>query len=449
MNRFYRRLMLVTLALMLVVTGVTVSAQDSTIDVGVPLDSSVSGDVEFWHFWGSPIRRNAIRRVVALCQQALPNVTITEVFKPFGEIWTANIAAVAAGSGMPDVIVSDRLQLGREASDGIYQSLQPWIERDGVDSARFYPFTWEQTVYEGESYGIPFETDVRVLFYNKTLFEQAGLDPNDPPETWEELVEYDEALRQIDENGEIQRIGFYPLEGPSQDIWALANSHDWVLDDGSVVVNSPEVVETYEWIKSFVDAYGGYDNIQEFRGTFGPAPNDGFMSGRVAMRADIAGYASGLNFYRPRITLAEGENPVEFQWGVAPLPHAEDSEATSWSGGFTMSIPTGSDNPEAAWEVLKCLTSPAGQASWARDTYAIPSDIQAANDPILLADPNWQFFMQAMDNSQSSTLVTGYPNYMEQLNQRNEAIYRGDVEIQQALDEAQAAIDETIATNSP
>ncbi|MGH7960775.1 MAG: hypothetical protein ACRERD_02975, partial [Candidatus Binatia bacterium] len=71
--------------------------------MGGLLNPEVSGEVEFWHFWGSPVRRTAIRRVVALCQSQLPNTTITEVFKPFGDIWTANIAAVAAGSGMPDV----------------------------------------------------------------------------------------------------------------------------------------------------------------------------------------------------------------------------------------------------------------------------------------------------------------------------------------------------------
>jgi multiple sugar transport system substrate-binding protein len=67
----------------------------------IPLNAEVSGNVELWHFWGSPVRRTAIRRVIAICSEQLPNVSVVETFKPFGDIWTANIAAVAAGSGMP------------------------------------------------------------------------------------------------------------------------------------------------------------------------------------------------------------------------------------------------------------------------------------------------------------------------------------------------------------
>jgi multiple sugar transport system substrate-binding protein len=242
-------------------------------------------------------------------------------------------------------------------------------------------------------------------------------------------------------------MGFMPLINVGQDIWALTNGHNWV-QDGAPVMNAPEVAETLEWIKGWVDRYGGWDNYQAFRGTLGAAPNDAFMSGRVAMIADIAGYSSQINFYRPRIALAEGENPVEFQWGMGNLPHAEDSEPASWSGGFTLSIPTGAENPEAAWEFIKCMGSPQGQASWARDTYATPSNLEAINDPVLMADPNWQFIVNAMDISSTSEFVTGYPNYMEQINQRQESIFRGDVPVEQALEEAQAAVDQTIADNS-
>src|SRR5690349_1961288 len=108
--KFSRIMVFLLLAVLLLLLGSLATAQEAP-DMGVPLNAEVSGNVEFWHHWGSPVRRTAIRRVVAMCQQALPNITIEEVFKPFGEGWTANIAAVAAGSGMPDVIVSDRLQL--------------------------------------------------------------------------------------------------------------------------------------------------------------------------------------------------------------------------------------------------------------------------------------------------------------------------------------------------
>lgn len=439
-------LVIVIILTSLPLLNVTAQDTDMNTDMGVALNPDVSGDVEFWHFWASPIRRNAIRRVIAMCQEALPNITVTDVVKPFGDIWTANIAAVAAGSGMPDVIVEDMPKLPQAAADGIEQNLQPLIDRDQLDTSRFWPFAWNQTLYEGESYGMPFETDVRVLFYNKTLFEEAGLDPNKPPTTWGELEEYADKLDVVGEDGTLQRMAFFPLQGNvGPDVWAQANGHTWI-QDGAPVINDPKVVETLNWIKTWVDRYGGWPTVQEFRSSFGAAPNDAFMSGKVAMIVDIAGYNSFLNFYRPSVTLADGSS-VRVDWGVAPIPH--NGTPTSVSGGFALSIPTGADNPEAAWEFIKCATSPEAQISWARDTYSMPTDVNAANDPVLMADPNWQFFVEAMNTSTSGVFVPGYPNWGEQLGQRYESVWTGDVAPEQALEEAQQAVDDTIATNAP
>lgn len=450
MKSFSKCLIFVSLLMVLLSVGV-VAAQDGSGDtttngVGVPLNPEVSGNVEFWHFWGSPVRRNAIRRVIALCEQELPNIQVEEVFKPWGDIWTANIAAVAAGSGMPDVIVEDRPQLARIASEGIEQNLQSFADRDGIVGERFWPFTWEQTLYEGNTYGIPFETDVRVLFYNKSLFEQAGLDPNQPPTTWEEVWEYADALDVQNEDGSYEQIGFFPLMNIGVDVWAQTNGHQWI-QDGQPVIDSPEVVETLNWIKQWIERYGGWDNIQEFRANFGAPPNDPFMTNSVAMFGDIAGYSSIINFYDPRITLEDGSSE-RLEWGVALLPHDEDAAPSSSSGGFALSIPTGAENPEAAWEFIKCATSPAGQASWARDTSAIPSDVAAANDPVLMADPNWRFFIDAMETSQSMPLVPSYANWQEQLNQRLESVWQGELAPEQAVEEAQAAVDQVVQQGS-
>lgn len=109
------------------------------------------------------------------------------MFKPFGDGWTANAAAVAAGSGMPDVIVSDRPTLPQAAADKIYEPLGARVQKDGVDPKAFFPFTWEQTLYNNEPYGIPFETDVRVLYWDKNIFREVGLDPERPPVKWDDL----------------------------------------------------------------------------------------------------------------------------------------------------------------------------------------------------------------------------------------------------------------------
>ncbi|MDQ3929982.1 MAG: extracellular solute-binding protein, partial [Chloroflexota bacterium] len=122
---------------------------------GPTLNKNVTGNIEMWHFWSSPVRRNAIRRVIGLCTAQLPGIKVNDVAKPFGDIWTANLTAVAAGSGMPDVIVSDRPKLPQDAANNVYTDLQALVDRDGVKAAAYWPFTWQQTLYKGHTYGIP------------------------------------------------------------------------------------------------------------------------------------------------------------------------------------------------------------------------------------------------------------------------------------------------------
>ena len=409
---------------------------------GPTLNADVSGNVEFWHFWGSPVRRNAIRRVVAICQQQLPNITVNETFKPFGDIWTAKTAAVAAGSGMPDVIVEDRPKLPALAADNIHQNLQDLATRDGLDGSRFWPFTWNQTLYEDDTYGIPFETDVRVLYWNKNAFREAGLDPEKPPKTWAELEEYAEKLDKKNEDGSYERIAFSPLIGNvGPEVWGYTNGVEWITEDGEVAINTPQAVETLEWIKMWLDRYGGFQNHQNFRANFAAAPNDAFMSGSVAMYVDINGYTSQLNFFRPQVENAEGERE-NLDWGVSDIPYKEEQASTS--GGFALSIPRGAPNADAAWEFIKCATGEEAQASWARDTYAMPANMAAAKDPVLLADPNWQFFVDAMSYSEGGVFLQAYPNWGQELGNRYEQVWTGAMEPEAMLAEAEQVIEAEI-----
>jgi multiple sugar transport system substrate-binding protein len=414
----------------------------------VTYNSDVSGDIELWHFWASPVRRNAIRRVIAECKQQLPNINVVDTVKPFGDIWTANIAAVAAGSGMPDVIVSDRPTLPKDAADGVYMNLQEYADRDGINRDQFYGWAWDQSLYEGNTYGIPHETDVRVLFWNKNLFQEAGLDPEAPPTTWDELEAMADKLDQKNPDGTYSRIAFMPLwNGGFEPFWTGVNGVQLIGEDGTPQINDPKAVETLEWVKKWVDRYGGWQAIQNFRAQYGAPPNDLFMGGGVAMLVDIFGYNSQLEFYRPRVKLDEDNDPgndPRMDWGIGQLPN--NGTPSNWSGGFSMSIPSGARNADAAWEFIKCATSAQGQESWARDTQAQPTNIVAAQSPVLQSNPYWQVVDDALSVSSGGVYVSQYPNWNEQLNQRYERVWLGEITAQQALDEAQAAVTQAIGS---
>jgi multiple sugar transport system substrate-binding protein len=404
-------------------------------------NTSLEGDLEFWHFWGSPVRRTAIQRVIAGFNQIYPNIKITETAVPFSDIWNKNIAAVAAGSGMPDVIVEDRPTLPDRAKNEVDISLGDLATRDGVTGESFWPFTWQEATPDGVPYGLPYETDIRVLYYNKAAFTEAGLDPNTPPTNWDEVWTFADALDKKD-GDTLERIGFFPTFGNvGLDQWGWNNGGHWQDAEFNPTINSPENVGALEWMKSWADRYG-FSNVQALQSTFGSGTQDGFMSGKVAMVVDIQGYTSQLNFFNAQFKVTEdGEN---LGYGVAPITPAPGHEPASLSGGFALSIPRGSEQVDAAWEFIKYAVF-VGQASWARDTYAMPTVQALAYDPVLMTSINWEFFLDAMSYGRQKEYNPYYPSFTsDTLPLATEAALAGQQSPQEAMDEAQAKAEEEI-----
>ncbi|MGH2532587.1 MAG: ABC transporter substrate-binding protein [Thermomicrobiales bacterium] len=406
-------------------------------------NTEISGEIAFWHFWGSPLRRTAIRRAIALFNEVYPNIAVEETFVPFGDIWTRNLAAVAAGSGMPDVIVEDRPQLKSRAANDVDQSLGELAERDGVTGDAFWPFTWEEaTTVEGVPYGLPFETDIRVLYYNKAAFVDAGLDPDTPPQNWDDLATFADALDQK-EGDTLNRIGFFPNIGNvGLGDWGWNNGGEWQDADFNPTLNAPENVEALAWMKTWADRYG-YENVQALQSTFGSGTQDGFMSGKVAMIVDIQGYTSVLNFFNAQFRPEGSEENAGY--GVAPITPAPGNEPAALSGGFALSIPRGVEQVDAAWEFVKYMAF-VGQQSWARDTYAMPTiQDMAVNDAVLNAAPNWGLFVEAMDYGRAAIYNPFYPSMLSDLlNPTTLEVLGGQREPQQALDDAQSAAEQEV-----
>lgn len=412
----------------------TSQAAGSPGNVSYVKHTDVKGNINFWHFWGSPVRHNAIRRIIGEFEQEYPGIKVTDTPYPFGDIWKKNLAAVAADSGMPDVIVSNRPQLRFLAQNNIYQSLTDLINRDKVDTNAFWPFTWVETVYQGKSYGLPYETDIRVLYYNKAEYADAGLDPSKPAQNWDELESYADKLDK--KNGsKLEQVGFFPLYGSmGLDTWNWNNGGLWQDKDNNPTVNAEPNVQTAVWMKKWIDRYG-WSNWNSFQATFGQGSQDGFMSGKMSMDTDIGGYVSFLNFYNPTFKTKDGKN---LGWDMAPIPPNVGHQPVSFSGGFSMSIDRGVKAVDPAWEFIKYAVF-VGQASWARDTYAMPTvESIAKTDPQLNADPHWKFLVQAMNYGRPGVYNPYDENFPgDVLGDAMTALEHGSQSPQQAMNDAQ------------
>ncbi|HET7628130.1 MAG TPA: ABC transporter substrate-binding protein [Bacillales bacterium] len=398
--------------------------------------------VNFWSFWGSETRRPVIQHMVDEFNKSQDKIKVEYTYLPWGDIWTKELASVAAGNP-PDVVVQDIMSVPLRASKDQITNLSKYIEKEGDDfGKRFFPQLWDMMDYNGDIYAVPYNTDTRVLFYNKDLFKKAGLDPNDPPETWQELWEYANKL-DVKNGDQYETIGFYPLWGVGKDIWLEnADGDAYFNSDMKPVINDPTSVEVMNWLKKWNEKYG-MDTIHRYDAYFKNSQANPFLTGKLGM------YVQAATFYTQIRDYAKDLN-----FGVTLMPEFKPGSGhTSWGGGFEVEIPKGSKHPDAAWEFIKYLTGKQAQKYWAVHTFDNVANIEAAKaagDSPKLNDESQMVYKVATE-SVKNNVVTPYPlkapNFLDKVNPPLDKALLGQMPVEKALNQAQHAVEQSIKAN--
>lgn len=375
--------------------------------------------------WGLANDDKGFRALADEFEREHLNVTVRILNMGAGAMNPQKLMTSIVGRVPPDVIYQDRFTVSDWASRGAFRPLDDLIERDRKrdplcpTADKFYPAAWEEAGFEGRCYGIPYRVDARALFWNKKVFREAaqdliaaGLDPSRPPRTWTELLAYGKALTKFNPDGTLARIGFAPNYGNSWlYLYAFMTNSRFLANRGRKCnLNSPEVADALAFMKRGYDQIGGYESAESFAtGSLGKE-QDGFISGRFAMKIDGDWILNDL---------VKFGNDIDF--GVAPAPVPDDrfnrvgaysqekDRYVTWSGGMCFSIPTGARNVEDGWEFVKLATSPKGWMIEARERAATakmegkafislqPASIEASREVFHAFPPADPRFRNAVD----------------------------------------------------
>ncbi|HEX2183913.1 MAG TPA: extracellular solute-binding protein, partial [Chloroflexota bacterium] len=162
-------------------------------------------------YWGvASDTQNAGTQLLEGFQQAHPNVTLE--FTPSGNANEKFIAASAAGTP-PDVYYQDRNWTAEFAAKGLTARLDEFIKRSKtVKPDDWWPKPKADVTWKGHIHAVPRHVDGRAYFWNKDVFAQAGVSPEQPPATWDAL---EEMVRRVYRPGpeRIERLAFSPLHG--------------------------------------------------------------------------------------------------------------------------------------------------------------------------------------------------------------------------------------------
>jgi multiple sugar transport system substrate-binding protein len=265
------------------------------------------------------------------------------------------VLLATAGGDPPDIAGVWPQQLASWADENAITPLDDFIRADGMTPAEFvarYEDAYaEMTQYGGKVYALYASPASHALHWNKTLFREAGLDPERPPQTVEELMEFSRRLTKRDpQTGALRQVGFLPQD-PGWWPWSFPRyfGGDLVDAQGNIVYDKlPENVRSMEWVRSFTEEYG-LDQLKTFATGFGSfgSPQYPFFAGRIAMCFQGVWLNNYMRQYAPNL-----------DYGVAAWPATRPNDApyTNVEGDMLI-IPRGAKHAREAWEFLKFANS--------------------------------------------------------------------------------------------
>lgn len=263
------------------------------------------------------------------------------------------LATELSGSGTDfDVVtIKDVPGYATLVQKGVILALDDYIAADGVDLSQYSGAT-DQVTVDGSLYELPFRNDFWVIFYNKDLFDAAGVDYPTNDMTWEE---YDALARELTDTTFGSQV-----YGAHYHTWRSTIGLMGVLDGKHSILDG-----NYDFMKSYYEMVLAEENDGVCR-KYSDLKTEGLHYSAAFSSGDVAMMNMGSWFISTMITnLASGEYDSDLcgNWGIVKYPHAEGVEAGSTLGTITgLSVTTATDTPDAAWEFVKWVSGEEGAA---------------------------------------------------------------------------------------
>ena len=184
-----------------------------------------------WAFWGSPEEAESHKIVAEAFMKENPDIKIELWNQPWNDYFTKIQTLWASGDSKTIPDVAFLWPTPKYAAQGVLENLDPYIEKSGYDLKDYWPGLLESASYDGSVYGFPRDIEVNVLYYNKDLFDQAGVEYPTDTWTWDDLLAAAEKLTVKDASGNVTQYAL-AAEGGKYSKWLNQNGGA-ILDDYS------------------------------------------------------------------------------------------------------------------------------------------------------------------------------------------------------------------------
>lgn len=373
--------------------------------------------------WGDPAELAILQEIANDFTAKNPNVKVTVTVSDWDTYWD-KLQTQLAGGTPPDVFAMDAPLYPDYQSRGVLLNLQPYIDQDKYDLSGYYETSLICYQTPDGYYGLPRDIQPSVMYYNKDMFDEAGVPYPDETWTWETLIENGKKLtKDRDGDGTIDQYALWA------DLWDMELYWASLIWQNQGEILSPDYTKT---LLGEPPAMGAWQFIYDliFVHKIMPTPSvaeqfgDPFESGNAAMTP--AGH-----------WVVPLYSAVDFKWDVAPLPKGKVRATIVNSVGFVIARDT--KHPQEAWAFLKHLVGEPGQTKVTSLGLGVPSLKAIANSDVYLkqttAPINHKLFLDVMEYARVKPCFRGYDEWATLFGDGLYSVWLGEAELGPTLEE--------------
>lgn len=380
--------------------------------------------LEFWNYWDGT-NGQVLQSLVADFNKKNPGITVKPVTFPWGDLLPKLQAALASGK-TPALAATDIAWMANLHQSGRLVDLGAALGGVKKATGDIYPNLLTYSLYKGKLQALPVSTNNLALFFNKDLFRKAGLNPNKPPQTWDDMRADAKKIAAL--GGGVQGMEIYTGVGEGL-TWQF---QPYLWQNGAGFLNKANTAPTFnstagqQALQFLVDIIN--TDHSATAGQWGA-----FDKGMAGMRIDGSWMVSG---YRDNA-------PFEFGTAMLPIP-AGGTHATNMGGEQIMAFKGSKPQQAAAVKFIQWFSSTAVQAKWDAQTNFMPIRASVASSAVMLNhmvdEPALKAFVNQQQFAQARPAIAAYPAVSDAFSKALEPAFYGKVTVAQALSDADAAV---------
>ena len=381
----------------------------------VTASAAVKQEVVIWDYFETDAQKEMMQSLIDGFNASQDEYEASHVYVPFADYEKQLTLGIASGE-LPDLVILDGCGMASFIQLGLFGD----ISDADINWDEYMEGPMESTMLDGKHYGIPFATNCTALYYNKDLFDAAGIDYPDENTTWDEFHEMAKALTKDGVSG-FGNAATNTDEGTFQCL-------QWLYTAGGSYTDIEDGVDAYKLMQEMIED-GSW--TKECVNWTQSDVNNNFMAGNLAMQQNGPWQIPGIE-----------ANAPDLNYGVTVLPKkdADSEQATSILGGENMGV-VNKDDTSGAEAFLKYYDQTDVMVDAMKQYGSYPPKTEAAKDSYWTDDPIQKAFLTQIDTSIPRGPSASWPSYSSAIQTGFQEVMTSAKTPEQAAKDTQAAVD--------